>query len=147
METMEDMLHERVLWWAGHVARESNESLPRKLLFAWHGGGARTSRYGQTKYKYRLMETLRDRNILPAMWLQIAQSRTAWRKIVKGAKYEGVFKPNHKAVSKPPRLMVIKRPAANASAAIIRKRTCHCAQQYCSRSPGQSGRSSGESHT
>ena len=75
-------------------------------------GGQRSSKFGQTRYKYRLMEALRDRNIDPNIWLQIAQNRQLWRKLVNGKRYDDVVKANPKAKTKAPRDRILRRPAA-----------------------------------
>ena len=73
--------------WAGHVARMSDERLPKKLLFGELQHGKR-SRGGQKKrFKDTLKASLKAFNIDHESWEMAAQDRGAWRSAIhKGAK-------------------------------------------------------------
>ena len=60
-----------------------NDRDPKRLLFAWVEEGNRPQ--GNTTYpRYRdsIRRALKDRGVSEAGWLQAAQDRTAWRKVV-----------------------------------------------------------------
>ena len=101
--SIEQQLHQRVLRWAGHVARMPNTRLPKQLLFAWHNEGQRRKDKRFSRYKVRLMEAMRDRELEPAIWLQIAQHRSIWRKLVNGTKYPQAVPPVPTAKTVQPR--------------------------------------------
>ena len=76
MDHVEEMLHRRVLRWTGHVARMPKERLPKQLMFAWHPHGVRSSKNSMSRYKFRLAEALRSREIDIHIWLQLANDKT-----------------------------------------------------------------------
>ena len=63
LPTIEELLHQKVLRWAGHVARMPNDRLPKQVLFAWWPEGERTSKNSYSRHKFRLAEALKNRNI------------------------------------------------------------------------------------
>lgn len=117
MDDMQEMLHQRVLRWAGHVARMPNSRLPKMTLFAWWPEGIRSSKNSMARHKFRLSEALKNRGVPEVLWLQLAQNRGAWRRLVKGKHYEEVFpKPP------PPKAPASMRiPAAAQPAQIMRR--------------------------
>ena len=67
------------LRWAGHLARMSDERLPKKLLFGRLQQGKRSQGGQKKRFKDALKASLK--------WEQSAQDRAAWRSAVhKGAK-------------------------------------------------------------
>ena len=93
------MLHQRVLRWAGHVARMPNTRVPKQILFAWWPEGTRTSANSMSGYKFRLAEALRDRQIPELVWLQMAQNRNKWRQLVNGKNYNELQQPRPSGTS------------------------------------------------
>jgi len=116
IQDIEEMLHQEVLRWAGHVARMPNTRTPKQILFAWWPEGIRTSQNSISRYKFRLAEALRSRRIPEKIWLQITQYRNEWWQLVKGKQYDELAQPTLKAKSAP---KAKPKPQAKAKAGYI----------------------------
>ena len=83
LSTIEEMVLTRVLRWVGHVARMDNTRAPKLMLFAWYEEGNRP--IGNRKfpaYRDQVRRALLSREIDENIWVQLAQDRSLWRKIV-----------------------------------------------------------------
>ena len=75
------------LRWAGHVARLSDDRLPKRLLFGELQHGKRSQGGQKKRFKDTLKASLKAFNINHNTWEQSAQDRGTWRSAVhKGAK-------------------------------------------------------------
>ena len=91
LRTFRSYLEERVLKFAGHVARMRPKRLARRLMFAWHPATRARGRPRQT-FRHRLHSLLRRatdcvalatrRRILRDGWAGVAQDRAVWRRDV-----------------------------------------------------------------
>ena len=91
LRTFRSYLEERVLKFAGHVARMRPRRLARRLMFAWHPAARARGRPRQT-FRHRLHSLLRRatecvalptrRRILRDGWAEVAQDRAVWRRDV-----------------------------------------------------------------
>jgi len=88
ISTVAEIMHENTLRWLGHVARMSNESMCKKMLFAWEEKGDRGVGFKRGRYRDTVRRALKARKVDEALWLQRAQDRGQWRKIVKGTNEE-----------------------------------------------------------
>ena len=99
--------HNRILRWAGHVARMDMDRLPRKLLTSWVNRSRPDGRpditWGQT-----LKKALKARDIPTDFdeWSALAQDRAGWRTLVNTSKPETA--PN----AKPTAVVLAPAPAA-----------------------------------
>jgi len=71
------------LRWSGHVARMTEERIPKALLFGELHNGRRFCGGQQKRYKDVLKVSLKAYNIAPESWEQRAQDRSEWRKACK----------------------------------------------------------------
>ena len=81
LSTIDSIITQRQLRWAGHVARMDYSRLPRKMLSSWvrskRPRGAPRFTYGRS-----LRKALRKANIEPATWQVCAQDRNDWRNLI-----------------------------------------------------------------
>ena len=89
LESIQEYIHQRVLRWLGHVARMSTERLPKKLLFAWEQEGTRSRDHGLPRFRDVANRALKSRGVDKAIWLQLAQDRGEWRRVVHGTYNSG----------------------------------------------------------
>ena len=70
------------LRWAGHVARMSDDRIPKQLLFGELTTGTRTVGRPLLRWKDSLKDTLKQSNISITQWQDIATDRSTWRRSV-----------------------------------------------------------------
>ena len=70
------------LRWAGHVARVSDDRIPKQLLFGELTTGTRTVGRPLLRWKDSLKDTLKQSNIFTTQWQDIATDRSTWRRSV-----------------------------------------------------------------
>ena len=70
------------LRWAGHVARMSDDRIPKQLLFGKLTTGIRTVGHPLLRWKDSLKDTLKQSNISTMQWQDIATDRSTWRRSV-----------------------------------------------------------------
>ena len=89
------ILMQSQLRWAGHVARMSDERLPKKLLFGELQEGKRSQGGQKKRFKDTLKASLKSFNISHNTWEQTAQDRGVWRtavhKVPKHARQTGLL--------------------------------------------------------
>lgn len=87
LPSIHTILMQSQLRWAGHVARMSDERIPKKLLFGELQQGKRSQGGQKKRFKDTLKASLKAFNIGQGTWEQAAQDRGAWRSAVRnGAK-------------------------------------------------------------
>lgn len=80
METFEEIIRQRRLRWAGHVARMVPERLVKQISFGWIPNGTRqTGGKNRMDFAKGVHRALEDRNIPEVDWYRRAQERTTWR--------------------------------------------------------------------
>lgn len=79
--SIEAMLTRAQLRWCGHVARMSNERIPKALFFGELAEGKRSTGGQRKRYKDVLKATLKAYNIDSKTWTQMAQDRARWRSV------------------------------------------------------------------
>ena len=70
------------LRWAGHVARMSDDRIPKQLLFSELTTGTRTVGRPLLRWKDSLKDTLKQANISTKQWQDTATYRSTWRRTV-----------------------------------------------------------------
>ena len=68
--------------WAGHVARMTNERLPKQLFYGELSQGKRAVGGQKKRFRDSLKKNLIGLNIYPETWESAAQDRTRWRSLV-----------------------------------------------------------------
>ena len=123
------ILMQSQLRWAGHVARMSDDRLPKRLLFGELQHGKRSQGGQKKRFKDTLKASLKAFNINHNTWEQSAQDRGTWRSAVhKGAK---ACEANRTAVAEERRQARKNRAANPATAATI---PCpHCQRLFRTR--------------
>ena len=79
LPSIHTLLIKAQLRWAGHVARMSDNRLPKKLMFGELQSGKRRVGGPKKRYKDTLKASLKSFNIEPDTWEQAAQNRKVWR--------------------------------------------------------------------
>ncbi|VDM01137.1 unnamed protein product [Schistocephalus solidus] len=78
MEVQERMLRHVKLRWSGHLVKMDDERLPKRLLYGDVATGSRRQGGQQLRYKENFKKSLRQLQINPATWEDLAQDRPAW---------------------------------------------------------------------
>ena len=78
-ESVFAILKRSQLRWAGHVCRMDDTRIPRKLLYGELSVGSRNRGRPKLRYKDTLKATMKECNIDPDTWEELAQNRTNWR--------------------------------------------------------------------
>ena len=79
---IEMIVRKMQLWWAGHVARMSDDRIPKQLLFGELTTGTRTVGRPLLRWKDSLKDTLKQSNISTTQWQDTATDRSTWRRSV-----------------------------------------------------------------
>lgn len=77
-----DLLIQRNLRWAGHVARLENTRLPKQILFSQLTDGHRGRGRPKLRYKDTIKRNLKDLSIPTADWCKLAEDRDRWRVLI-----------------------------------------------------------------
>ena len=83
MQSMYSPLKLAQLRWTGHVTRMPDERLPKKVFHGELQVGKRPQGGQKKRYKDTLKASLKDFNILPESWEQIALDRAKWRCLIR----------------------------------------------------------------
>lgn len=89
VEPVAEILRQRQLRWASHVARKDDGSIVKKITFGWVKGGRLKLRSGGNSQTFHnaIHDALRDRDIPELDWYRIAQNRGEWRvRVVNGTR-------------------------------------------------------------
>ena len=78
-ESLEDMVIARRLCWLGHVARMSEERIPKKVLFGWLPQ-RRPAHGTKMRWRDRVRRDLRKFRIDENTWFKESQERAVWRR-------------------------------------------------------------------
>ena len=79
---IEMIVRKMQLRWAGHVARMSDNRIPKQLLFGELTIGTRTVGRPLLRWKDSLKDTLKQSNISITHWQDTATDRSAWRRSI-----------------------------------------------------------------
>ena len=79
---IEMIVRKMQLRWAGHVARMSDNRIPKQLLFGELTIGTRTVGRPLLRWKDSLKDTLKQSNISTTHWQDTATDRRAWRRSI-----------------------------------------------------------------
>ena len=79
---IEMVVRKMQLRWAGHVARTSDDRIPKQLLFGELTTGTRTVGRPLLRWKDSLKDTLKQANISTTQWQDTATVRSTWRRSV-----------------------------------------------------------------
>ena len=79
---IETIVRKMQLWWAGHVARKSDDRIPKQLLFGELTTGARTVGRPLMCWKDSFKDTLKQSNISKTQWQDNATDRRRWRRSI-----------------------------------------------------------------
>ena len=79
---VEMIVRKMQLRWAGHVARMSDDRIPKQLLFGELTIGTRTVGRPLLRWKDSLKDTLKQSNISTTHWQDTATDRSAWRRSI-----------------------------------------------------------------
>eukprot|EP00399_MALV-I-05_sp_L67-4_P000160 gene160-65_t len=80
METVEELVRQRKLRWAGHLARMDANRKAKQITFSWVKGSKRNAggKY-RVDFARGVHRALKDREIPEADWYRQAQQRSEWR--------------------------------------------------------------------
>ena len=82
MSDIEMVVRKMQLRWPGHVARMSDDRIPKQLLFGELTTGTRTVGRPLLRWKDSLKYTLKQANISTTQWQDTATDRSTWRRSV-----------------------------------------------------------------
>ena len=82
MPDIEMVVRKMQLRRAGHVARMSDDRIPKQLLFGELTTGTRTVGRPLLRWKDSLKDTLKQANISTTQWQDTATDRSTWRRSV-----------------------------------------------------------------
>ncbi len=80
---MNELLMQKNLRWAGHVARMKEERIPKHILFSQLVSGKRSVGRPKLRYKDTVKRNLKEKSIPPDSWYQLAQDRRKWRNLIR----------------------------------------------------------------
>lgn len=82
LPSMEEMLIQRNLRWAGHIARQNNKQIPRQILFSELSEGKRNIGRPKLRFKDVMKRNLKRIGIPTNSWQSLAQDRVEWRRSI-----------------------------------------------------------------
>ena len=78
MQSAHTLLNLAQLGWTGHVTRLPNERLPKRVYYGELQVGKRSKDGQKKRYKNTLKSSLKDFNMPPESWEQLAHDRAKW---------------------------------------------------------------------
>ena len=82
LPSMYELLMQKNLRWAGHVARLDSNRLPKQILFSQLSTGCRNRGRPKLRYKDTVKRHLKAKDIDVDSWYTQAQDRTSWRSMI-----------------------------------------------------------------
>ena len=82
LPSMYELLMQKNLGWAGHVARLDNNRLPKEILLSQLSTGSRNRGRPKLSYKDTVKRHLQAKAIDVDSWYTQAQDRTSWRSMI-----------------------------------------------------------------
>ena len=79
MTSIHTLISKNQLRWSGHVVRMDDNRLPKRVFYGELATGKRTTGGQYKRYKDTLKASLKNFNINPDTWENLAAIRTAWR--------------------------------------------------------------------
>ena len=79
MTSIHTLISKNQLRWSGHVVRMDDNRLPKRIFYGELATGKRTTGGQYKRYKDTLKASLKNFNINPDTWENLAAIRTAWR--------------------------------------------------------------------
>ncbi|VDL97138.1 unnamed protein product [Schistocephalus solidus] len=77
------MLRQVQLRWSAHLVRTDDEWLAKRILYGDVATGARRQRGQKRRYRDILKKSLKQLQINPATWMNLAKNRPAWKGALK----------------------------------------------------------------
>lgn len=79
MEAIGELVRQRQLRWAGHVARMDSTRLVKQIAFGWiHGARRQVGGRNRVDFAKGVHRALKDRDVSEVDWFRRAQSRDSW---------------------------------------------------------------------
>ena len=84
LEPVAELVRQRCLRWAGHVARASDDNLVKRITFGWLKGGKRKNRAEAPRQTFAgaVHKSLGARRITQIEWFDLARDKAQWRRRV-----------------------------------------------------------------
>jgi hypothetical protein len=126
-ESLEDIVIRRRLCWLGHVARMSEERIPKKVLFGWLPQ-RRPAHGTKMRWRDRVRKDLKKFHIDERSWFEVCQERVVWRRKC----WDGCREATVERLAEDERRRSVRRIAAvggNASQQHTRPLTCDTCQR------------------
>ena len=82
LQSMENLLISKNLWWTGHLMSMSSDRLPKQMLYFQLSSGHRKRERPRLRSKDTIKRTLKLRYINTDSWTSLSQQRDKWRAIV-----------------------------------------------------------------
>ena len=79
MTSIHTLISKNQLRWSGHVVRMDDNRLPKRIFYGELATGKRTAGGQYKRYKDTLKASLKNFNINPDTWENLAAIRTTWR--------------------------------------------------------------------
>ena len=83
--SLESIILQLQLGWAGHVARMDDTRIPKAMLFGELSAGKRNQGGPKKRYKDQLKSELEMADVCLDSWQQEAQNRDSWRSNIRNA--------------------------------------------------------------
>ena len=123
---IEMIVRKMQLRWAGHVARMSDNRIPKQLLFGELTIGTRTVGRPLLRWKDSLKDTLKQSNISTTHWQDTGTDRSAWRRSIHDGLVHGVLIINLES-----QLPLVAEVTGNSPSALLGSYSYHVPTHIC----------------
>ena len=82
LQSMEDLLIRKNLWWTGHLMRMSPDRLPKQVLYSQLSSGHRKRGRLHLRFKVNIKRNLKLRDIKTDSWTSLSEQTDKWRATV-----------------------------------------------------------------